>query len=1135
MRVHMIRKTRLHKVAGLFLVLSMCVQLSVQAQSHEFRHVSPRDGLPSGFIWTITQDSKGFIWIGTNEGLGKHDGYATIAYRSDAQDSTTLSGGNVYDIIEYDETTFFLATSDGLDLFNPVTEVFNRISVPDSIPDPVAVRDLLLLDEHNMWAGAGSGLFHVDPATLRDENPKVKFYGLPGLQENQAANITALAADSLKNLWVGTDSNLFKFDLETNEFTDMDPVTDGAANVIQGTIWSMLYTSGKDLLITSETGLAMLRDGERVIEEIKQLGEYNTRDLRAAYFQSITEDSDGNIWLGTGLMGAIRWNPETGESVAFRASADSRNTISSDDVHYAFEDDNGNIWFGYHYEGVSIMYDDSWNYEMHVPFPDLPSTDLRNTITNAKMDENGMLWATVANGLIRDLGGENQEFFHFDTSAYESIGENQALQRIFTIHDNKVYLGSFSPGFQTGYIVFDQEKEGGQFTVLLIPNGLQISPGTAIRFGDVAFNGLYHANSIIRTDLSSGEIEVIDLPVAGEYENFLTVSSPHFVHENEVYAPVYFLDTQSDYWEVEPFIMNLETEEIRVHDIVVDYPIQGLQPPLVSSYEQGIVYLNATGGLIRVDNLNNSYLVLFRDQMSLIREGSLLMAEDEDGYIWLNNLTGLTRLDPLTEELDYFEVPREQYVPIRAYPSTLSNGEIIFPGNGSYIRFNPADLRSTQPAGETLITSLRAGPKIFELIYSSEKPQIESSQNTLTLHFMGLDLRDPASIHYRYRILGSENEQWTVVGTQRSVFVPNLPAGDYAFEVQSGSQVGTFAGQTASLDFTILPPWWNTIPAYVMYLLLFGGLVAGIDRIQRRRVIQKERERTREKELEQAREIEKAYKNLEVAHEDLKAAQEQLVQQEKLASLGQLTAGIAHEIKNPLNFVNNFSEVSLELVEEAREEVKRARDHDLILEILNDIKSNLSKIYEHGSRADSIVKSMLQHSRGGEGKMEPTPLNPLIKEYVNLSFHGMRAGKDPINVDIDLQLDESIGEVPMIGEDFSRVIVNLCNNAFDAMRSMFRMSDSSASEGYQPKLTIRTKQEPGKVILEIEDNGPGIPEEIRDKILQPFFTTKKGTQGTGLGLSITNDIIKAHGGEMEIASRPGQTRFHIEIKSNKSA
>lgn len=269
--------------------------------------------------------------------------------------------------------------------------------------------------------------------------------------------------------------------------------------------------------------------------------------------------------------------------------------------------------------------------------------------------------------------------------------------------------------------------------------------------------------------------------------------------------------------------------------------------------------------------------------------------------------------------------------------------------------------------------------------------------------------------------------------------------------------------------------------------------------------------------------------------QNLEAAQKQLVQQEKLASLGQLTAGIAHEIKNPLNFVNNFSSVSIELVDEAIVEAKNLEQRtiaDEIEAILTDLKANLTKIYDHGTRADRIVKSMLMHSRGGSGKLEPTALNSLIREYANLSYHGMRASKNSFNADVDLDLDETITEVPLIAEDFSRVLLNLCNNAFDAMRE--KSKDSASNETYKPRLRVESKQTTGEVIISIEDNGPGIPDDIKDKVLQPFFTTKKGTQGTGLGLSITNDIVLAHGGRIEIDSQPGEgTTFRIHLPKSE--
>lgn len=323
----------------------------------------------------------------------------------------------------------------------------------------------------------------------------------------------------------------------------------------------------------------------------------------------------------------------------------------------------------------------------------------------------------------------------------------------------------------------------------------------------------------------------------------------------------------------------------------------------------------------------------------------------------------------------------------------------------------------------------------------------------------------------------------------------------------------------------------------VLTLFLYNTLPVGLSIYQGKKFL---RLNTAMEDLvkERTNQLEIANKQLEESLSDLKATQSQLVQQEKLASLGQLTAGIAHEIKNPLNFVNNFSEVSVEMIEEARDELSGLSDQisDIdkekvteALVILDDIKANLSKIHEHGSRADGIVKSMLQHSRGSSGNKEPTDLNALVKEYVNLSFHGMRAGKNPINVDMDFDLDRSIGEVPLIVDDFSRVIINLCNNGFDAMREGVIKNSEAKIKNYSPKLTVRTKTEANTVTIEFEDNGPGIPEEIKDKILQPFFTTKKGTEGTGLGLSITHDIVKAHGGSMDVHSQPGQTIFTIKM------
>ena len=271
---------------------------------------------------------------------------------------------------------------------------------------------------------------------------------------------------------------------------------------------------------------------------------------------------------------------------------------------------------------------------------------------------------------------------------------------------------------------------------------------------------------------------------------------------------------------------------------------------------------------------------------------------------------------------------------------------------------------------------------------------------------------------------------------------------------------------------------------------------------------------------------------LSASLEDLKSTQSQLIQKEKMASLGELTAGIAHEIQNPLNFVNNFSEVNKELLIEMKDEMKKGNLDDAN-EIANDVIANEEKINHHGKRADAIVKGMLQHSQISISKKEPTDINKLADEYLRLSYHGLRAKDKSFNATMKTDFDETIGNINIIPQDIGRVLLNLFNNAFYAVAEKKKQSDNE----YQPIVTVSTSRSPlsgrgpgGDVTIKVSDNGNGISQKIVDKIFQPFFTTKPTGRGTGLGLSLSYDIIKAHGGEIRVETKEDEgTAFIIEI------
>ncbi|HEY4874187.1 MAG TPA: ATP-binding protein [Puia sp.] len=260
---------------------------------------------------------------------------------------------------------------------------------------------------------------------------------------------------------------------------------------------------------------------------------------------------------------------------------------------------------------------------------------------------------------------------------------------------------------------------------------------------------------------------------------------------------------------------------------------------------------------------------------------------------------------------------------------------------------------------------------------------------------------------------------------------------------------------------------------------------------------------------------------VEQAYQELKSTQNQLIQSEKMASLGELTAGVAHEIQNPLNFVNNFSEVNKELIEELNTERLKPnaeRNTQLENEILNDIKDNEEKINHHGKRADAIVKGMLQHSRSSTGVKESTDINALADEYLRLSYHGLKAKDSSFNATMKTDFDNSIGKINIIPQDIGRVLLNLNNNAFYAVSERRKVEGL----GYAPTISVSTKKSEKNLLITVRDNGNGIPQKIIDKIFQPFFTTKPTGQGTGLGLSLSYDIIKAHGGELKVESNEDQ-------------
>ncbi len=367
--------------------------------------------------------------------------------------------------------------------------------------------------------------------------------------------------------------------------------------------------------------------------------------------------------------------------------------------------------------------------------------------------------------------------------------------------------------------------------------------------------------------------------------------------------------------------------------------------------------------------------------------------------------------------------------------------------------------------------------------------------------------------HLRYKLEAEgKTAEWQYGPAYFTIRYDGLRPGNYKLVLQGSNASNEFIGPEKILNIKISPPWWQTWWARMAFGLAFiFGLWS---------FIQYRSRSLRQKNLVLEEKVLHRTKELKLSLEELKETQNHLIQREKMASLGELTAGIAHEIQNPLNFVNNFSDLNKELIDELKTEQKLdSRDYQNEEHLLNDIRENEDKINHHGRRAAAIVKGMLLHSRSSTGQKEPTDINAVTDEYLRLSYHGLRAKDKSFNADLVTDFDPLLGEINVIPQDIGRVLLNLFNNAFYSVNE----KRIQVKGNYKPSVSVSTKKNGNTVEIKIRDNGTGIPQKVIDKIYQPFFTTKPPGEGTGLGLSLSYDIItKIHSGELKVETKEGE-------------
>lgn len=925
------------------------------------------------------------------------------------------------------------------------------------------------------------------------------------------------------DLLIGTRAGLHRFDLQSRTFSRME-MQGADGSVLNRSLILTIYKDQKENFWIGTYGDGLFRvDFERSTVRRYEMPDTPSnfypftaeerKDLRNRIYQ-IVEETDGTFWLRW-FLGLHHFDPRSGEVRIYEHEQTSNHTLGEGNISRMLRDRHGTMWVGTRGGGLARL--NRTRDRFRLLFDATEEAGGRDAqafrLTEA---EDGMLWTIAATGVYRidDETGGITRFGTEESPDHPGPLPGRWPLSVYFDRSDRLWVGT-----NTSLALFDPKSGiAERYDVSRLENeSLAGAPSDMLEDSKGRFWIGTFGDGLHRLDRGSGLFERYPYR-----ERFSRAGVSDTLDSDEV--NVIYEDRGGTLWIGTGGGLNRFDPETSTFTSFYDEAKGIADVQVIFEDSAGRLWLGAEYGLLRFDRQTGN-VKRYDEESGLVHEHIGGILEDDNGHLWLNTQRGIVRFDPDRETFRTFDADDGlPGIDFAFGAHRMRNGRMVFGGRDGLLDFDPSELAPdlTPPSAVVEHVMYRgADGEVDVPTFGLNQARLAHDQNDVTVHYAGIDFGRSADVQYRYRLNGLDAD-WVDGGTQRTARYPALASGDYSFEVQAMSADGVWSA-SALLPLTVLPPWWRSWLAYVFYGLLFLGGIFAVDRLQRRRLMQREREKARERELEQAKEIEHAYEELEAAYRGLKQAQAQLVQQEKMASLGQLTAGIAHEIKNPLNFVTNFAGLSKELCEEIRE-AQKSGDLDTADVITRDLITNVERIEEHGRRADSIVRSMMQHARGTSGERELVDLKAFVEEYVNLAYHGKRASTPDFNADIERDLADDLGKIELVPQDIGRVLLNLLGNAFDAVYE----SSAKLDEEYKPLVRVSARRTTEGVELRVADNGPGISESIQNKVFEPFFTTKPTGSGTGLGLSLSYDIVtQGHGGSLEIESGDGDGAIFV--------
>ncbi|MCP4154047.1 MAG: hypothetical protein GY757_40350 [bacterium] len=1194
-----------------FIFLSLNLMANTQHRLPVFKRYTSSDGLPDYRVSALFQDNPGFLWIGTDNGLVKYDGYEMITYRHDPESKHTITGNRIRSICEDDMGNLWIGTEfGGLNRFERKTGNFSPFNLTDPGGQKSGGVHYLHKDRNGyIWAITGKRqLIRISPGkkdfrlfkndSEQDKN-KLK-YDQPVRVQVSGMTLYSFYEDRKGVIWLCMqDRNnqkkggLIYFDTKKDCFiTVKSPDSMDNGEVIR----DICEDNTGTIRIVTNTGKLMIVDKkQKRLELSKKISEVSNKKKISLW--KIFKDKKGRFWL-TATGGIYLFEPQTGNIKAVGPINTIGNHSREQDTLFPFyNDDEGRIWLkSWDAGGIEIVNPDYpgnsyLESTVHYPF----SSSESSFVTAIFKDRFGILWiGTEKEGLFKM---RDRAFYKVPYISYRKNSRKEPRhKRINAILESASTPRNIVIGSDNGLEIYDGKSKA------FIPFKPQLKSKSK--------PGLNYIRALCedsdgRLWVGTGHIikDPTSLnPIRGgifRSDNPLKNISPYYLEkdkkEKEHWVTVIYKDNQGELWvgtrisglfkydtQSQRFISYREKiGAVQITEIYQDragmlwigtansglkqydntlkqeIPFEGSQigfkkVTALNEDTYGNFWIGtASGGLLLLNRKTGLVTKRYSIKEGLPHPGIGFILDDDNGNLWIASGEILVKFDVKNKRFikQYDRADGLHINSLEAPVYKNKKGEFLIGGREGIYTFLPGLLKGNPVPPKTVFT----GFKIFDedVIIGNSFPlkehisiageiHLEHEQNDISFDFAAIHFSCPQKNSFKYR-LENYDLDWRQTGDSRTVTYNNLQPGEFTFKVK-GISSDNIRGKDASVRVIIKPPFWQTTQFRALFLaaLLLLSLLAL--KLWKYRILKKQKAKDlKERNISLNRqvairtwELEQKTAELEASLEHLKKTQEQLVRSEKMAELGRLTSGIAHEIRNPLNFVINFSQLSGKRFEKLQEEMAQYDEQDpprlqKIAKSMDLLQQNLDKIQEHGHRIDSITRSMLTRARGKK-EYHNISLNSFIKENTALVYHSLKAKDQDFFVALKFDLDDTIGNIRLIPQDFSRAFINIATNACYAANKKRKQ----ASTGFSPTVFIRTGNLEDKVEIQIRDNGNGIPVEDIENIFAPFYTTKPVGEGTGLGLFITRDIIqREHNGEINVQSVEGEyAEFSITIPKN---